>query len=467
MSLCFSLSWYTHAMSTFRTLINLPGKLIPISLFVTLFFTQTWLKLPDAPDPFTSTYVMGFAITIPLIMTVALWILSGFHGIQNIYRRKLNLIWFLSLIAFAGWAILSQHWDFVTDERVGVTQNASLQIVLVFLFALVVFCNPPTLRRFIGLGIIILLLQSIIGGLQVAHQSSIGLKSLAEFTLNPAESGVSVIQSGDIRWLRPYGLLPHPNIFAGLILVGLMSTGGLILTNNRRLQILGGVSFFIGLWIFLLTFSRGAWGSFGIGLLVALFFVLKFYGLKKRFVAVVIGSIVLGIIFLIMYQPLIASRVGASAESIEMRSVADRIVFNEIALDAIQTSPYIGIGAGNFPWYASHYLYYKTDYDLRGNNVHQVVLGIWSEYGFVGLILLGINILTATIGIIRNIWQDEVQRPYRVAILGASIGLMTVGLLDHYPWTLIHIQLLWFTLMASGLANPQTQLAEPSYNRHP
>lgn len=454
-------------MNRLYTLTTIPAKLIPISIVVTLFFAQAWHKLPDSPDPFTATYVMGFSLTIPLIATIMLWILSGFRGIHNIYQRKLNLLWFLSLIAFAGWAILSQHWDFVTDARAGVTQNASLQIVLIFLFALVVFCQPSRLRNLLGLFVLLLFLQGIIGGLQVANQSSLGLKTFGEFTLDPTKSGVGVIQSGDLRWLRPYGFLPHPNIYAGLILVGLFACGGFILSNDRRLQILGGVSFLGGLWIFLLTFSRGAWGSFGIGLLVTLFFVMKFYGIKRRFVAVAVGSIVLGIVFLVMYRPLIASRVGASEESIEMRSVADRIVFNEIALDAIQISPYIGIGAGNFPWYASDYLYYRTDYDLRGDNVHQVMLGIWSEYGLVGLTLLGINILTAIIGTIRNIWQTETQRPHHIAILGASVALLTVGLLDHYPWTLIHIQLLWFTLMASGLANPQTQHEEPSYNPHP
>lgn len=439
-------------MKTLKSLNNLAVNLIPYSILATLFFTQAWLKLPDAPKPFTATYVTGFMIIVPLTITLLLWGLSGFRGIQNTYRSKTNLLWFVSLIGFAGWAILSQHWDFVSDDRAGVAENAGLQIVLVFSFAWVIFCQPPKLRWMLGLGIGLLLIQSLIGGLQVANQSSIGLKTFGEFTLNPELSGVGVIQSGDIRWLRPYGLLSHPNIFAGFLIFGLFSCGGFILGENRRFQILGGVYFLAGLWVFLLTFSRGAWGSFGLGLLVALFFILRFYHVKRRFLVVGVMAILMGLVFLLMYRPLIASRVGAGEESIEMRSVADRIVFTEIALDAINSSPYIGIGAGNFPWYASHYLFHKTDYDLRGNNVHHVGLGIWSEYGLVGLILLGINILTAIIGTIRNIWRVDKQRPERIVILGASIALLAVGLFDHYPWTLIHSQIIWFTLMAVGLS---------------
>ena len=453
-------------MNLIKTLPAYSGRFTPIAILVTIFFVQTWHKLPDAPAPFTATYVTGFSIVLPLILTIMLWVLSGFRGIQQVFHNKVKFIWFLSLAAFAGWAILSQHWDFVTDERSQVTQNAALQILLVFTFALVAFCNPPKLCWIIGLGVLLLVIQGTIGGLQVANQSSIGLKVFAEFTLNPVESGVSVIQSGDMRWLRPYGLLPHPNIFAGLIAFGLIASGGLILSENRRLQIGGGVCFLAGLWIFLLTFSRGAWGSFGIGVLVTLFFVLRIYGIKRRFVVVAVASIILGILFVLMYRPLMASRVGASEESIEMRSVADRIVFNEIALDAIQTSPYIGIGAGNFPWYASHYLHFKTDYDLRGDNVHQVALGIWSEYGLVGLVLLSVNIIMALLGTIQNIWHDPDQQPERIAILAAMTAFLAIGLLDHYPWTLIHTQLLWFALMAIGLSNPRIQSKEQPHSRH-
>ena len=435
-----------------KSLRNHIGGLLSISILVTLFSTQSWLKLPSPPPPFTSTYVTGFVIVLPIILTISLWVFSGFRGLRSIYHSKTNLLWFLSLIGFASWAILSQHWDFVTDERAGVTQNAGLQIVLVFTFTVVALCHPPRLRWILVLGMILLIVQVLIGGLQVAHQSSIGLGTLGEFSLDPSKSGVSVIQAGDVRWLRPYGLLPHPNIFAGLLIFGLFSSAGLILYQNRRLQILGWVYFCLGLWVFLLTFSRGAWGSFGVGLLVSLFFVIRFFRLKMRFLILGGLAICIGIVFLLTYRPLIASRVGASEESIEMRSVADRIVFVEIALDAINTSPYIGIGAGNFPWYASHYLHFKTDYDLRGDNVHQVMLGIWSEYGLVGLILLSINILTAIFGTIRNIWRDESERPERIAILGAIIALLAVGLFDHYPWTFIHIQVLWFTLMAVGLS---------------
>jgi len=435
-----------------RPIQNIASTLLHISILATLFATQSWYKLPDAPAPFTSDYVTGFVIVIPVLLTIGLWVLTGFRGIQRVVQSKTNLLWFLTLIGFAGWAVLSQHWDFVSDERAGVAHNAGLQIVLVFTFALVVFCHPLKLRWVLGMLIVILLIQGVIGGLQVAYQSSISLHDFGEFRLRPMQSGVSVIQTGDLRWLRPYGLLPHPNIYAGLIVAGLFASAGFILNRRPQLQIGGGVFLIGGLWILLLTFSRGAWGSFGLGVLVSLFFVLRYFGIKRHFIVVALIAMIMGVVFLVMYRPLMASRVGASTESIEMRSVADRIVFNEIAFSAIELSPYIGIGAGNFPWYAAHYLHNYTDYDLRGDNVHMVALGIWSEYGLVGLALLGINILTALLGTTRNIWRYDHQREERIAILGIIIAYTAIGIFDHYTWTLMHTQIIWFAMMACGLA---------------
>ncbi len=33
-----------------------------------------------------------------------------------------------------------------------------------------------------------------------------------------------MLLAGDIRWLRPYGLLPHPNVLAGFLVIGRLST---------------------------------------------------------------------------------------------------------------------------------------------------------------------------------------------------------------------------------------------------
>ena len=163
---------------------NITSIFLNISILVTLFFVQTWLKLPDAQSPFTATYVTGFVIIGPLVMTLVLWAITGFRGIKRIYQTKINLLWFLTLVAFAGWAILSQHWDFVSDRRAGVAQNAGLQIVLVFTFALVVFCHPPKLKWLLGVFILILVIQGIIGGLQVAKQLSLGLQAIGEFSFS-------------------------------------------------------------------------------------------------------------------------------------------------------------------------------------------------------------------------------------------------------------------------------------------
>ena len=90
--------------------------------------------------------------------------------------------------------------------------------------------------------------------------------------------------------------------------------------------------------------------------------------------------------FVILYQPFLAARAGIGDESVELRSVSDRAVYNQIALEVIGKAPIVGIGLGNFPWYAADYLA-KTDFDLRGQPVHNIFLSAWTELGMVGLAL--------------------------------------------------------------------------------
>jgi len=431
---------------------NIPSRLLDIIILVTLFLAQSWIKFPTAPAPFTSTYVMGFVIVVPLILSIGLWILTGFRGIHKLYQSKTSRLWFITLVAFASWAVLSQYWDFLPDDRAGTAQNAGLQIVLVFAFALVVFCHPPKLRWLLIVAILILLIQGIIGGLQVAQQSSIGLQFLGEFHLRPTNPNINAIPYGRLRWLRPYGLLPHPNVFAGVIVIGVFAPAGFFLSSSRRVQISSGICFLFGMWILWLSFSRGAWGSVALGILISLFFVVRWYGIKPRFITLAGLTIVLCIIFVFMYRPLFLTRVGATGEEVEIRSIANRIVYNQIALSAISNYPIKGIGAGNYPWYALHYLDTQTNYEVEGDNVHMVLLGIRAEYGLVGLMLIGINSLLAIRGIIRNIQQHASQRPERIAILGIIIAYIGIGLFDHYPWTIIHTQVIWFMIMASGLS---------------
>jgi len=163
-------------------------------------------------------------------------------------------------------------------------------------------------------------------------------------------------------------------------------------------------------------------------------------------------TLIVGFAFAIAYFPLLQARTGQVAESVEMRSVSDRIVFTDLALRSIRERPILGVGIGNFPWRTSYYLA-ETTFDLRGDNVHNVLLSAAAELGIVGLLLLIAAIVSGAIAAVRVLSAaNGDDRAARMALLAAFVALFAVGFLDHYPWTQIHFQVAWWGCLAAATA---------------
>ena len=183
----------------------------------------------------------------------------------------------------------------------------------------------------------------------------------------------------------------------------------------------------------------------------------------RRFQLVVTLALALavGAAFVAGFAPFLAARAGSGEESIELRSVADRIVYTDFALRSIGERPVLGVGIGNFPWRTSYYLV-DTFYDLRGDNVHNVYLSAWAELGLVGFALLLVALVAGLAAAFRAArspievagasWLDD--RTARAALLAIAVAVAVIGLLDHYPWTILHFQMLWWGgLAVAGSVN--------------
>jgi O-antigen ligase len=162
-------------------------------------------------------------------------------------------------------------------------------------------------------------------------------------------------------------------------------------------------------------------------------------------------------VFALIYHPLLSARAGVGGESVELRSISDRAVYSDLAFRAIGESPILGVGLGNFAWRASYDLQF-TSYDLRGQPAHHVFLSAWAELGIVGYGLAALALLLGVEAALRNASpyrlsssasdHDPANTTASTALLGGVIALMVIGLLDHYPWTLIQFQIAWWGLLA-------------------
>lgn len=432
--------------------------LIQILIVATLALLPLWLKLPTAPPPFSADYALGFVATLMMLATAGTWLLFGLPNVRTLFSNVWRMAWLFSLMAFVSWAYLSQFWAYERVAQAGVAQNAALMLAISGAFAVVCACCPPPVRAIWGVGVAWLVLLGVVGGLQVAQQSSVGLGALGESTLNPAKSGVSVIVADGVRWLRPYGLLPHPNIFAGFMLVSLLVT----LPHCRESPKSWHYGIWgAGVWVFGLAFSRGAWLGFGVALalLVAIESLHSPSSARKQTLKrharhlLLLGG--LGIVFFLVYHPFVLARGGAGAENTEQQSIAERVLLNTIAIEAIKASPVQGLGAGNYAWYANRFIREQTPYRIRGKDVHNVPLLIMSELGGVGLGLFGANMVFG----MWAIWQNtrRTRHPAPLIALVFVVAWVVVSLVDHYPYTLILCLPLWWGANALGFSVEQAQ----------
>lgn len=423
-------------------------RLLHLAALIAFALIPFWFRIPGFPV-FSAFYSAGFPIFWAMLVTVLAWSLTRFSGWDALRRDRPRWIWALSLVGLAAWALFSWAWAYMRDSRPEVALSAAIPFVLALTFALAVACAGPSRRHIAAVLILSLLLNSLLAAVQVALQRSIGLTALGEFPLDPARSGVAIVQADGLRWLRPYGLVSHPNILAGILVIGLLIVPAWIIHPRRWLSVIGTAIALIGLWALLLTFSRAAWIGLAAAGLVALILLWRAATLNRaawtRLAITGLLAVGAGAVFILLYAPFLSARVGIETESVELRSISDRAVFNQIAADAIQQSPLLGIGIGNFPWYASRYLAEKTDFDLRGQPVHNIYLSVLSELGLVGLSLF---LIALAAGIIAALRALHAERPLRIACLSAVLALLVIGLFDHYPWTLPHTQVALWALLA-------------------
>lgn len=418
-----------------------------ISVLLSLLCIPLWLRLPAYPPVLTSYYVVRFVMFLPMLAAILFWLASGCPGLRAFAADRWRVGWAIALLLLAGWASLSQHWAFMERTQPDIAENAALRFMIVALFTLIAACSGITPRTAAAALAISGVWNAALGILQVNANGAIGLTMLGEFPYSSAGYGTSIVRAGDLVLARPYGLHPHPNIFAGVLMIGGLAASAWLVSARRWLGIVGACAVAFILYGLLVTFSRAAWGGFFVGGLTLLLFarlVLRRAALPAVALCAVL-CLVAGGLFIAEYGPFIAARAGDGQESTELRSVSDRLVFTDFAFRAIREEPLTGIGAGNFPWRASRYLR-DTFYDLRGDNVHNVYLLAWAELGTPGLALLLAALACLTFAAVRAIRRERTA--WRIALLAGGLALSAVGLLDHYPYSLLQTQTAWWVCFA-------------------
>ncbi len=411
-----------------------------------------WYRLPAYLPFFPPLYPLRFLILLPMLIAIVSWMLAGLPGLAALRRDRPRALWALSLLLLSLWAFASTNWAFMGETHPELALASALQFALVALFALTIACAGPPPRALITALVIGLIWNSILTVAQMERGGSLGLRALGEFPFSSWQQGTSVVQAGAVRIARPYGLLPHPNLLAGALMIGLLAALAWVIGEGRFRRWAGIAAFAPGIYALLLTFSRAAWGAFLLSGLLALPLAWPHLRRQVRSLGIALaGALAAAILFAAQYQPFLAARAGAGAESIELRSIADRLVFTDFALRSIGERPLQGVGAGNFPWRTSYYIA-ETFYELRGDQVHHALLAAWAELGAVGLGLLLAALGAGLYAALRRP-ASGARSPEQIALIAIVFALTAVGWLEHYPYSLLHFQAAWWGCLAAAMTH--------------
>ncbi len=280
---------------------------------------------------------------------------------------------------------------------------------------------------------VLALLHGAVALAQVIAQRSIGLTFLGEMLLDPMVRGVSVIEVGGQRWLRAYGLMPHPNVLGGFMGVAILVCLDALVQAPRRYRWLWGSVGVAGIGL-LLSFSRSAWlGTLlGMAYWVAVSHPWRalcwFEGRRRAIVPA-------GLLLLVAVGGLLVIRLRRADSLLERASVEERVRDIGQAWMLIRHLPLRGVGTG----YYVDALWAWADATGQSfpafQEVHNVPLLLSAEMGLGGGLLWLWLVIFPPLHLAWKARRRSVS-PGTTAWRAALLLLLVVGMLDVYPYIL-------------------------------
>lgn len=377
-----------------------------------------------------------YASDLFLLLTLGLWLLSRLVFLRPLPRGP----WFLTM-PIIGLVILSWVGVLTGIDHLLTLYN-SIRFTLLFgIYLFLVDVNPGPLWIVVPLALGILL-ETSVAAAQFSAQHSIGLAQWGELTMDPNDSGTSIVRVGDTKILRGYGLTEHPNVLGGFIAFGLVLTLGYYLSahTRSRARYLALLPLAIGGVGLVLTFSRSAVIAFLAGaLMVSLVALWQRNKRQRRIVDLALAILVMvaaAALPLVVNREVIAQRLGQNnsfeENSNEQRSLAEREALIASANRLFYKHEIIGVGNGALP--LAMYLFDdQFPKEFYYQPAHFVLLDAAAELGLVGgMFWLWLLVIPAL-----ALWpkrREVITQPWVGAAAAALLVITVVGFYDYYPW---------------------------------
>ncbi|MFH1661973.1 MAG: O-antigen ligase family protein [Candidatus Falkowbacteria bacterium] len=387
-----------------------------------------------------SLYLTDIALIFLLVLfAISKFKIQNYNFNQNSKFKIQNLFLFI-----AGLDLMIFISIFFASDKLIAIQYYLRFLLGVGLFWLITCANYNKIKLiyFFLAGIF---LQACLGIWQFLTQSTFSNKWLGIAEHNAGDLGVSVIEtiSGE-RWLRAYGGLDHPNVFGGVLVIGILllvvklfcySKNKLLITHYSLL-----ITFLSALFF---TFSRSSWLALIAGIITMLVIAIikKDLFAQKKILQIILISGILFFILFNLFSDLVLTRISNNTR-LENKSNIERLSSYSESLDVIKDNWIFGVGAGNYvSGIMNNELRIK---DGRLNNykqpVHNVFLLIFAEIGVFGLLFF---ILIPLFIIHNSLFKGDFN--IKISLL---LALSVISIFDHWFWSLhFGILLFWFVLV--------------------
>jgi O-antigen ligase len=410
-----------------RRLKSLEGGLVLLAAMLLPWQARYIKRVGDlAGVPWEQGTVSLFATEVVILVALLVHVVRRPPTVERLESPWYLRLWALFLL-FAG---LSISWARVPTAAL----FTWVRLFEGFALAYLIWQSRLGLRTLAAALVVGNVPNALLGVWQFLAQSAFASTWLGVASHLPTEAGASVVETATGRFLRAYGLLPHPNLFGAFMAAALVLAVALALTavtvRAWRSWTLLATLFLVGLVV---SFSRSAILAAGVTFLLA-FWRRRSWGpvaqgyFRRSFAVLVIVTALL----IMALGPIMTART-LGVGRLEGQSISERILSINQGVQLLWAHPELGVGLGNFQVAA----YDETEpklVDAYGYQpAHFVPILVGAELGVFGLFLL--------LGAVW-LWAIEVRgyrpllaSPLESAALILPIIPIVAGCFDHWPLT--------------------------------